>query len=136
MQLPSGLPEAISNEEDIARFLTQSSHFSSTQVDPSAFLPGKRDRETSVSRHGSEPLESLRGLGLSAAGDRKLYGAALIKAHDVHSALLEIMADEPPNRHAVIRNWPWVENDPIEQKAKQKQCALILARAAGKPLLF
>ena len=31
-------------------------------------LPSPKDRETSVSRHGSEPLESLWAIGLEAGG--------------------------------------------------------------------
>jgi len=32
MTLPSGLPEHVGDEEDIARFLTSSGHFSATAV--------------------------------------------------------------------------------------------------------
>jgi hypothetical protein len=134
--LSSGLPEAVGDDEQIARFLTQSSHFSKQQVDPSVFLPGKRDRETSVSRHGREPLETLRALGAAAANGRKLYGAAMFQASDVRAALLSIASSEPPERHAVIRGWAWNDSDPDEQKAKQKECALQLARASKAPLLF
>ena len=139
MTLPlSGLPEAVGDDEPIARFLTQSGHFSKQQqlVSPSVFLPGNRDRETSVSRHGSEPLDVLRPLGIAAAGERKLYGAAIFKASDVRSAHLEIASSEPPERHAVIRDWPWNDSDLEDQKAKQKERALVLASAAGAPLLF
>lgn len=135
-RLSSGLPDAVGDDEDIARFLTQSNHFTTRQVNPGAFLPGRTDRETSVSRHGRAPLQNLRSLGSAAAGDRRLYGAAMLKGRHVRDALLEITPDEPPERHAVIRGWPWVEGDPVEQKARQKERALILASAAGEPLLF
>lgn len=136
-RLPSGLPETVADDEDVARFLTQSSHFTKQHVQPSAFLPSK-DRETSVSRHGCEPLESLRSIGLAVAeaGGRKLYGAAMFKAGDVRAASLEIVPDEPPERHAVIRRWPWIDNDPKLRKAQQSEHALVLASAAGEPLLF
>ena len=134
--LPSGLPDSVGDDEHIARFLTQSSHFSKQQVDPSVFLPGRKDKETSVSRHGSEPLAAVRTLGVAAAGTRKLYGAAMFMARNVREAHLEIVSSEPPERHAVIRGWPWNENDPEDQKAKQKERALELASAAGAPLLF
>lgn len=134
----SGLSEVVGDDEPIARFLTQSGHFSKQQqlVNSSVFLPGNRDRETSVSRHGAEPLDVLRTLGLAAASGRKLYGAAIFKASDVRKAHLEIVSSEPPERHAVIRDWPWNDNDPEDQKAKQKERALELASAAGAPLLF
>lgn len=136
-QLPSGLPETVADDEDVARFLTQSNHFTSQHVQPIAFLPSK-DRETSASRHGREPIESLRSIGLAVAeaSGRKLYGAAIFKARDVREASLEIVPDEPPNRHAVIRRWPWIENDPKLRKAQQMEHALVLVSASGEPLLF
>jgi hypothetical protein len=133
--LPSGLREWVDDDEDLARFLVQSSHFNSTSVKPSAFLPSPKDRETSVSRHGPEPLERLWACGLVAAGGRGLYGAAIVKTASVRAAQLEVSPDEPPERHAVIRGWPWHESDPELQKAQQKQRALLLASAAGAPIL-
>jgi hypothetical protein len=133
--LPSGLPDLVANEEDLARFLTQSGQFNDLMARPAAFLPNPKDRETSVSRHGRAPLESLWAIGLVAAGARHLYGAAIFKAQAVRAALLEVMADEPPPRHAAIRGWPWIENDPDLQKAKQKELAALIASAAGEPWL-
>ncbi|MGH9687694.1 MAG: hypothetical protein ACRD5K_11445 [Candidatus Acidiferrales bacterium] len=60
----------------------------------------------------------------------------MIKARDVRFARLEIVAKEPPECHAAIRGWPWIEQDPEEQKARQKERALALVNAAGEPLLF
>jgi hypothetical protein len=133
--LPSGLPEDIENDEDLARFLVQRNQFNATSVKPSAFLPNPKDRETSVSRHGREPLDRLWSLGLRAAGTRRLYGAALVKAADVRAAQLDVAPAEPPDCHAVIRGWPWSESDPVEQKARQKERALFLASVAGSPVL-
>ena len=45
--LPSGLPDLIGDEEDLARFLTQRSHFNAIMAKPAAFLPSRKDRETS-----------------------------------------------------------------------------------------
>jgi len=132
--LPSGLPDLVADEEDVARFLTQSGQFNALMAKPAAFLPNPKDRETSISRHGRVPLESLWALGQVAAGARNLYGAAILKAHAVRSANLEVAADEPPSRHAAIRSWPWIEGDPDLQKAKQKERAILLANAAGEPL--
>lgn len=129
--LPSGLPESIEDDEVLARFLTQRNQFTSLMAKPAAFLPNPRDRTTSVFRHGEHPRDMLWALGLEAAKDRKLYGAALVTAKAVRSTELEISADEPPARHAVIRGWPWLENDPELQKARQKQMALVIARDAG-----
>jgi hypothetical protein len=133
--LPSGLPEEIAETEDLARFLTQSSHFTATMAAPAVFLPSPKSRETSVARHSREPAHQLWAIALAAAGTRKLYGAGIFKAAAVKSAKLQVAADEPPDRHAVIRGWPWSETDPDLQKAQQKECALVLASAAGPPVL-
>ncbi len=134
--LASKLPETVGLDEVLARFLTQSSHYKAHQVQPSAFLPHKASRETSVFRHGPEPLTRLKELGQEAARGRMLYGAALINGGDPPAARLHVVPDEPPELHAVIRGWPWIDNDLEEQKAQQKERALVLASAAGAPLLF
>lgn len=133
--LPSGLPEMVADEEDVVRFLTQSSHYTSATVKASAFLPSPTSRETSVLRHGREPIERLRALGLQAAGARALHGAAVLRAEAIRAADLDILADEPPERHAVINRWPW-NDDLVLQKAQQKERALALAAAAGEPIRF
>jgi hypothetical protein len=133
--LPSGLPEHVTDEENLARFLTQSSHFNKIMAKPAAFLPSKKERETSVSRHGPDTLDRLWEIGLQAAGDRPLYGAAIFKARVVREAQLEVAPDEPPLRHAVIRGWPWHESDIVLQKAMQMERAAMLASAAGAPFL-
>lgn len=128
--LPSGLSDIVADEEDLARFLTLSSQFSASMAKPAAFLPSPKDRETSVSRHGSMPREGLWSIGLLAVGERNLYGAALVKARAVRAAQLTVLADEPPPRHAVIRGWPWDEADPELQKAQQKEIAILIASQA------
>jgi hypothetical protein len=128
--LPSGLSDIVADEEDLARFLTQSSQFSAFMAKPAAFLPSQKDRETSVSRHGSEPREGLWRIGLLAVGERNLHGAALVKARAVRAAQLTVLANEPPPRHAVIRGWPWDAADPELQKAQQKEIAILIASQA------
>lgn len=132
--LPSGLPDQLEPDEDLARFLTQGNHYSRIVAKPAAFLPNPKDRETSVSRHSSEPVERLWKLGQAAAGERPLYGAAILKARSALSAGLQVVADEPPDRHAVLRGWPWLQDADL-QRAEQKKIAMILASAAGEPLL-
>lgn len=129
-KLPSGLPDTVGAEEDLARFLTQSSHYSAGAARPTAFLPGPKDRATSVARHGMEPVETLRQLGLTAAGTRSLHGAAIIKTQVARDIGLDVDADEPPDRHALIRGWPWYDYDQQLQKAQQKEKALRLALAS------
>jgi hypothetical protein len=125
--LPSGLPNLIGDEEDLARFLTQSNqfHVATATVKPSAFLPSQKDKETSVCRHGHQPSDRLWTIGRESTRGRGFYGAAIFKAEAVREANLKLRADEPPARHAVIHEWPWL-NDPELQKAQQKEKALVL----------
>jgi len=126
--LASGLPEIVADDEDLARFLSSSGHFGSQMVKPAAFLPSNRSRETSVFRHGSEPREALW-----AIGDEHLprfHGAAVVRAKAVRAALLDVTADEPPQRHAAIRGWPWPSDDPAMRKAQQKEMAIQIASKA------
>jgi len=127
--LASGLPEIVGDDEDLARFLTSSNQFSSLMVKPAAFLPSVRDRETSVFRHGGEPPEALWAIG--EAHLPRFHGAAIIKAHDCRATLLDVVTDEPPQRHGAIMGWPWLDNDPMEQKAQQKELAAQLASKAA-----
>jgi hypothetical protein len=127
--LASGLPEIVADAEDLARFLTSSNQFSTQMVKPAAFLPSVRDRETSVFRHGGEPPQALWAIGDGYLP--KFHGAAIVKARDVRATLLDVIADEPPQRHGAIVGWPWLDNDPMEQKAQQKERALQIASKAA-----
>jgi hypothetical protein len=129
--LPSGLPEIVADEEDLARFLTSSSQFNSRMAKPSAFLPEIEGRETSVFRLRIDLRESLWATGDEyVAQGRTIHGAAVFKARDVRGIQLEVLADEPPPRHAAIRNWPWLEPDPALRKAQHKELATLLASRA------
>ena len=134
--LPSGLPEDIEDEEDLARFLVQRNQFSQIMVKPAVFLPNPKDKETSVSRHGSEPADVLWQLGRLAAGTRTLYGAAIVKARIVRKVGLDVTPAEPPPRHAVIRGWPWEADDQLDRKAERKLLAMEIASAASHPVLL
>lgn len=131
--LPSGLHENIDDGEDLARFLCQSSYFNSKSVKPAAFLP--YHGETSVFRHGLKPVKELWRLGSDlASSGRNLHGVAIIKASDVRKAGLDVVAAEPPPRHAALCEWP-SHDDPAIQKARQLDIAIALASAAGEPIL-
>ena len=64
------------------------------------------------------------------AGERTLHGIAICKARHVRSSLLEVVADEPPLRHANIIGWPWLASDPVLEKARLKERALSVAQHA------
>lgn len=129
--LPSGLSEAVEDEEDLARFLTSSSQYSRIMVKPAAFLPNPRNGRTSTFRQGREPLERLWQTGREfAVGDRPLHGAAIVKAGKVRAAQLDVVASEPPPRHADIIGWAWSPSDPDLGKAERKERAALVAQRA------
>lgn len=128
--LPSGLSEHIPDNEDLSRFLTSSKWFNLKMVKPVAFLPNpKADNTTSVFRHGSEPREELWRIGQENLPDRKWLGVAVFDASRVRAALLEVVAQEPPPRHANIVGWD-LDEDPVLQRAKQREQATAIARHA------
>lgn len=129
MPLPSGLPENVSDEEFLARFLTSSGHFNSLGAKHAAFMPSAKDGKTSVFRHGHEPSEALQAIGKQhVAGERRLFGAAMITAAEVRAVSLELKACEPPDRHADIVRWPWRAEDPDFAKGERKLLAMALAQ--------
>jgi hypothetical protein len=44
--------------------------------------------------------------------------------------MLEVIADEPPLRHAAIRGWPWFDDDVELQRARRKERAALVASRA------
>lgn len=129
--LPSGLAEIVADDEDLARFLTSSNYFNAVMVKPAAFLPNPKNGETSVFRHGSFPRAQLWQIAKEhVSADRTIHGAAIVKARHVRSALLDVIAQEPPPRHANIVGWPWPETDPDLGKAARRERALVIAQHA------
>jgi hypothetical protein len=127
--LPSGLPELVEDDESLARFLTSSNHFNTQMVKHAAFLPSA-ERETSVFRHSGDPPGELWAIGAEHLGGRVFHGAAIVKAGEVRATNLDVSADEPPDRHAVIRGWLWLEDRDL-QKAQQKERAILIASKAS-----
>ena len=133
--LPSGLSEAVDEAEDLARFLRSSSEYSATVVKPVAFLPDPKDadKETSVFRHGRDPRPRLWKIGADHVvlePGRRIHGAAIFKARHAIGAGLKVVAAEPPDRHAGLRDWPWIPDDPKTQKAQQIERAQQLSMQA------
>jgi hypothetical protein len=128
--LPSGLPDLVDDDEDLARFLTSSSEFNRAGVRHPAFVP--HEGEKSVFRHGAEPRADLWRIAQTygVAGNRTLHGAAIVKARRVRDVQLDVEAREPPPRHANIVGWKWSEDDPDVGKAEQKEQALRIAEHA------
>lgn len=121
--LPSGLSEHVGDDEDLARFLTQSNQFSASRVKPSAFLPSPKHRNTSVFRMGADPVRLAHTWSQNNPSGRPLRGAAICQARHVRTANLDVIASEPPAAHANIEGWPWLANDIELQKAQQLERA-------------
>lgn len=131
-RLPSGLPDSVADDEDLARFLTSASQFNAKGVKPSAYLPNPRYRNSSVFRQGADPLADVLQIWQdNAAPERKLHAIAFCKALDVRTAKLDVIPEEPPLRHANIEGWPWSDADPEMAKADQKERAAVIAQKAN-----
>ncbi len=128
--LPSGLPDHVGDDDDLARFLTQSGQFNSFSSKPVVFLPNPTHRNTSVFRIGNEPDRLRRVFYETVTGDRQLKGAAICRTKSIRAILLDVVAEEPPPAHANIVKWPWLRDDPEEQKAKQLEVAAQIAAAS------
>ena len=123
--LPSGLPDRVGDDEDLARILRSSSHFTSSTVKAAAFMPA-RDSTTSVIRHGADPRESLWQHARKVLGAEVRHGAAICRALVAREERLDVLADEPPPRHANVIGWP-ANPDPELEKAQRKEIALQIA---------
>jgi hypothetical protein len=131
MATPSGLPDLVGDGENLTRFITQSNHFNTTMAKPAAFLPNPKYRNTSVFRCGPDAEIIRQTWQQTNTGDRQLKAAAVLKATDVRKTGLDVIAREPPPAHANIEGWPWLENDPELQKARQLEHAQAIARKSS-----
>lgn len=129
--LPSGLPEHVSDTEELSRFLTQSSQFNSLGAKPAVFLPSPKHRNTSVFRIGNDPDRLRQVFKETATGDRNLKGVAICRTAAVRAIPLDVAAQEPPPGHANVEGWPWLNEDPEKQKAKQLELAVQIANASS-----
>ena len=59
-----------------------------------------------------------------------LHGAAIVMAKHVRAARLDVVAQEPPPRHANIVGWPWSQTDPEMMKAEHIERALLIVQWA------
>ncbi len=60
---------------------------------------------------------------------------AFVLAKAVRHVGLEVIAEEPPPRHANIEHWPWNEGDLNDQKSRQKEIAVTLVGEADLVVL-
>lgn len=123
--LLSGLPEQVSGDEELARFVKESNKRNTLGAKPGAFMPPQNAR-TSVARHGSTPLADLTELAALYLPGCHVYGAAILSAATVRRNGLDAIPDEPPIRHANIVGWPAdadAEMEKAARLAKAQACA-------------
>ena len=114
--------------EKITRFIRYSSHFSiaTNRVKPDAFLPHKKSVDISVFRiSGLNDSQELSESEIWEIGrehvqteDRPIKARANFLASNVYDSNLEVVPDEPPERHANIRPLP-VDNSPANRKTRR-----------------
>lgn len=63
-------------------------------------------------------------------GVASVHGAAICRARHVRGAQLEVVAEEPPPRHADIVGWPWNADDPEMGRGERKVRAMLIAQHA------
>ena len=114
--------------EKLTRFIRYGSHFSivTNRVKPNAFLPHKKSVDISVFRiselTNSQELSENEiweiGREHIQTEDRPIKARADLLASNVYDSNLEVVPDEPPERHANIRPLP-VDNSPTNRKARR-----------------
>lgn len=114
--------------EKITRFIRYGSHFSivANRVRPDAFLPHKNEVDISVFRisvlNDSQVLSENEiweiGREHVQTEDRPIKARADLLASNVDDSNLEVVPDEPPERHANIRPLP-IDNSPANRKARR-----------------
>jgi hypothetical protein len=101
-------PTLVPDEETLARFILQRSHFRSDHtVKQDAFVPYPKP-ELSVTRHLHLAESELWEIGREIANVRPatLYGRADVEAIAFRSQSLKIIPTATPRNHANITGWP------------------------------
>ena len=118
----------VSPGEKLTRFIRYGSHFSivANRVRPDAFLPHKNEADISVFRiSGLNDSQELSKNEIWEIGrehvqteERPIKARADLLASNVYDSNLEVIPDEPPERHANIRSLP-VDNSPANRKTRR-----------------
>lgn len=122
----------VSPGEKLTRFIRYGSHFSvgANRVKPDAFLPHKKSVDISVFRItaliDSEELSENEvweiGQEYVQTEERPIKARADLSAAVVYENNLEVIPDEPPQRHANITPFPMGET-PTDRKARRALAA-------------
>jgi hypothetical protein len=130
---PKNIPP-VENDELLARYVTQSGQFRSSdnQVKPNLFIPHPHEA-LSVTRHLEATSTEIWAIGndVSTAMGRGLYGRVDIQAGKFRTESLLVLEKPLVNNpnHADIEGWPTAKED-------QKAIALKLAASASKLIPF
>lgn len=130
-RLPSGLPTQVADAELLARFVFSDSHVNrSGVVKKGAFMPAPEQSALSVTRVDGLPAQDMEHYAAQARGTRpsEAKGYAMLQAGRVRSEGFQVVADEPPPRHAHIQHFPPGKDDQIE---KAQALALRVERYVG-----
>ncbi len=131
MVLPSGLCELVGADENLARFLTSSRYFNASGVIKAvAYLPNPQYGNTSVYRCEQREMEQVWEIADEQITGRTVHGVAFCSASVVRGTGLDVVAEEPPPKHANIVDWPCDQNDPKMSKSSQMELAAVIASQA------
>ena len=114
----------VADAETLARYAVESSKLKQDGVHWRIFLPDSRG-ETSVFRIDGLDAAAIAQIGrdeVAAVAGKTLLGWGEVYASDARPQLT-VTADEPPERHAVMRSWP-------AETEKRQELALRLASLA------
>ena len=113
----------VSPGEKLTRFIRYGSHFSvvTNRVKPDAFLPHKRSIDISVFRISELTKDEVWKIGQEYI-QTEVKARADIFASGIYENNLEVIPDEPPQKHANITPLP-VDNSPTNRKARRSLAA-------------
>lgn len=117
--------QVVQDDELLARFIVSARWIrSDNTIKQDAFRPPS-DLELSVTRHTDISIEELWQLGKYVAEKRQLQliGRGDLTARNFRQEKLNVIPQEPPNNHAVVKDWPL-------DIPTQKIIAMRLAQAA------
>lgn len=108
----------VADEEQLARFVFSDSHVNrSGIVKKGAFMPAPEQTALSVTRVDDVDANDMERYAAQARGTRpsEAKGYAVLRAGVVRSEGFQVLADEPPPRHAHIQHFPTAKDDQIER---------------------
>ena len=126
-------PHEVSPQEPVARYLSQSGHFSQEKrrVKPHAFLPEPSRLATSVFRTHRLTESEIWALGetyVAGPTGRTLHGRADLLVSQVETLGLRLNPDNVPERHAEIVGWPQAKSEQLSLAQELAVVALLRLR--------